>query len=388
MSKIKLIIQYQDQYCLERKSHEIDFIHVPEYFRQDAFPNISIFIALLLNGIIDEQYYATVSLREEEWEEKFNFAFDPDYLIEIKKDTFFYNLDQMRGEFPECSETIKEAFKKRPSQLILTTLEELESKDSNMPKGLLEDDIYSYQHSCITVSKELLTSLRHLNIPRTDKDVLLLYSGGKDSTLAAIRLVQMGYKVYFIHFNNGFMMDTDKPYLTWQEIFSSKEDYQFPYTFSDINIQKHFQKFFQEWEKEHGNVVCNNSIHSEIQCLSCRSAMYERAIQVALKHHFHYIAEGARISQKFMIEQLPMIQKFQELAASFGLEVLYPVLFLENDQAEINELLHHGFSSKTWESKCLIGKTAQEKTEQDNQQILNYYETVIRPKIFIKNFWP
>ena len=32
-----------------------------------------------------------------------------------------------------------------------------------------------------------------------------------------------------------------------------------------------------------------------------------------------------------------------------------------------------------WESKCLIGKEAKEKTEEDEQRIHQYYKTIIEP---------
>ena len=58
---------------------------------------------------------------------------------------------------------------------------------------------------------------------------MLLYSGGKDSTLAAYRLYNAGYNVHFIHFNNGYMCDEDKPYLTFQETFDKEKDFYFDY---------------------------------------------------------------------------------------------------------------------------------------------------------------
>ena len=59
---------------------------------------------------------------------------------------------------------------------------------------------------------------------RKNNDCLLLYSGGKDSTLAAIRLYKAGYNVHFIHFDNGHMLDQNKPYLTFLETFNKEKD--------------------------------------------------------------------------------------------------------------------------------------------------------------------
>ena len=74
-----------------------------------------------------------------------------------------------------------------------------------------------------------------------------------------------------------------------------------------------------------------------------------------------------------------MLEQFKVLASQYGIELLLPVLTLENDEIEINELLKAGFSAKSWESKCLLGKAAQEKTSKDIDEILSYYNTYIKP---------
>ena len=44
----------------------------------------------------------------------------------------------------------------------------------------------------------------------TKKEALLMYSGGLDSILSCIRLVNDGYKVYLIHFDNGSSIGTER----------------------------------------------------------------------------------------------------------------------------------------------------------------------------------
>ena len=110
-------------------------------------------------------------------------------------------------------------------------------------------------------------------------------------------------------------------------------------------------------------------------------AMYTKAIQIAKERGYKYIAEGARISQKFMLEQLPITNRLNELAESEGIKLLLPVLYVDDDQKEIEELLANGHSSKTWESKCLIGKPAKDKTAEDETTIVDYYDTFLKPAI-------
>ena len=53
-------------------------------------------------------------------------------------------------------------------------------------------------------------------------------------------------------------------------------------------------------------------------------------------------------------------------------------------EEEIKELLENGFSSKGWESKCLLGRKAKDKNLEDEQTILNYFDDVIKPNM-VKN---
>lgn len=211
-----------------------------------------------------------------------------------------------------------------------------------------------------------------------------MYSGGKDSTLAAKRLENQGYHVYFIHFDNGYMLDTDKPYLTYKYALSDFENLSFPYEFHSISIQKSFHQFFRDWKDQYGDHLEDGSLDSEIRCLACRVAMYKAALEIAIDYGFSFIAEGARTCQKFLIEQPIMIQRFKKLASMYGIEILYPVLDLEDGKEEIKELLKYGLSSKSWESKCLLGREAKEKTKEDENIILDYYESHIKPKIYVK----
>src|SRR6185436_12634393 len=52
---------------------------------------------------------------------------------------------------------------------------------------------------------ELEARLRSVVNPSVDYDVLLMYSGGKDSTYVLYRLVDMGFRVLALTFDNGFI---------------------------------------------------------------------------------------------------------------------------------------------------------------------------------------
>ena len=381
----KLLIKYKGSYICERYRNEIDFINIPMYYpNNEAFSNLSIFITLLLTNHLSEDYSSNKKLNEiewrklteEEWGELFEEYFIPDYLHQVDKDTYIYDLDEFLEENSLYKEYIEKIIKSLKFPLTIKNISELKNKEEKIE--LSEEDLYDWRYPLTTVNSNLESFISKRHQERKNNDCLLLYSGGKDSTLAAIRLYRSGYNVHFIHFDNGHMLDQDKPYLTFLETFNKDKDYYFDYSLSSVDIKDLFDEYYNEWSSK---ISYDKELDSEIRCLSCRMAMYTKVIQIAKERGYKYIAEGARISQKFMLEQLPITQRLKDLASSHGIKLLLPVLYVDDDQKEIEELLENGHSSKTWESKCLIGRPAKDKTEEDEQIIIDYYDKIIEPNV-------
>ena len=379
----KLLIKYKKSYICEQNRNEIDFIHIPKYHKDNQpFSNISIFITLLVTSHLKSDYSSDVTLHNDIWSDLFEEFFLPEYLFQVDEDIYIYDIDKLLESYPEYKNHYENALNNLPYNLIIKNKSELNNKTE---EELYDEEIpYSWNFNTTHINKELELFIKKQNIKISKNDVLLLYSGGKDSTLSAIRLYNAGYNIHFIHFDNGHMLDQDKPYLTFKKTFQDKEGFYFDYELSSVDIKKIFEEYFNKWSKEVDNSLENATLTSEIRCLSCSMAMYTKAIQIAKEKVFKYIADGARISQKFMLEQPSIINRLKELTESFGIKLLLPVLYLEDDKSEIDELLKNGYSSKTWESKCLIGRTAKEKSEEDKLLIINYYEETIKPNILKK----
>lgn len=155
METIKLVIKYKEKYICEKNRNYIDFIHVPQYYDQEPFSNISIFITLLLSNIIDNEFNAAVSLNECDWREKFETSFVPEYLYQIDDNTFIYDMDKWITDIENYKNKTNIDFpipsiSTLPERLIDTSLEK--QKDTKEE----EDEIsYSY-HAPIIINKELL----------------------------------------------------------------------------------------------------------------------------------------------------------------------------------------------------------------------------------------
>lgn len=391
MIKYQLLLKYKEKYICSKEEDEYDFIQVPNYsYAEDIsgiWQNVSVFVSLLLSGNITEKYESIIPYKHFDWETIFDLC-DFDLVQAIGENACFYDID----EFLRLNDDIRignleSTLERLSHRLAVVSLEDLENVQAKWRHYVQEmddldipEDPYHF-HYVPRVSPDLLEYLRNKHSTVTDHTALLLYSGGKDSTLAAIRLRKMGYYVDFLHFNNGQMRDADKPYLTFDRTFKKLNGYHFPYEFSDVSIQAYFMDYFSTWRNQYGNILEGGTIHSEIRCLSCRMAMYTKAFEIAKKGNYKILAEGARISQKFMLEQVPMIERIKEIGSELGLQMLFPVLDLEDDEIEKQELIHAGFSSKSWESKCLLGRTAMEKSPEDEARILEYYDNILKPKV-------
>lgn len=216
------------------------------------------------------------------------------------------------------------------------------------------------------------------------RDVLLLYSGGLDSLLSLCRLVSEGYNVYFIHFDNGSSIGIERV-SEGAKIIEKRLEGRARYlgVVSTVGIFNSFKQIENLSFSDIANKYGNASI-SQYQCLLCRSAMYERAIGIALQHNIHYIAEGARVCQKFAIEQAPMIEEYRRLVERYDIKLLTPVWDLKNDYDRLLEISDWGFDLTPYEERCFLGYPIDENHPVDKNvvnDIVRMYRDLVLPCI-------
>lgn len=212
------------------------------------------------------------------------------------------------------------------------------------------------------------------------KEVILMYSGGLDSFLSCIRLVNQGYKVYLLHFDNGSSIGTENIQIgaeRLQKMYKDNIEFlgiastaaKFIYYRELVNIEN--LNALELYEK-HGKISI-----SQYRCLLCRMTMYTYAISLAKKMNIKYIAEGARKSQLFAIEQQELINEFKNLCNKYEIELLTPVIDLDDDYQKENELLDNGFLPIANEGKCLLGyQMDRELTKEEIEDIKKFYTSI------------
>lgn len=200
-----------------------------------------------------------------------------------------------------------------------------------------------------------------------EEKVLILFSGGLDSLLATCKIIEEGYKAVLVHYDNGCMLGIHNVSETASRIIEryGKDKVEFwgigltvGYFYSLKNI--FFTKNFSELTNDYPTFV-----PQQLYCLTCRTAMYIYSILLCKQLKIKKIAEGARKSQLFAIEQEEMLEEYKKLLSSFGIELLLPVFDLKSDYEREELLLIRGIMSKVKESQCQLGTPMHEALTSD-----------------------
>lgn len=217
------------------------------------------------------------------------------------------------------------------------------------------------------------------------KKVLVLYSGGKDSILSTMLLIEKGYEVFLVHFDNSLEIGSCNVKNGFKRLEKKYGNDKVKYIgikkidgiFREL-IREFYNLKFGEITKRFGNISI-----SQFNCLSCRLSMYIEAIIICKQLGIDYVADGARNSQLFAIEQDQMLNLFISLFKEYNIDLLLPVKDLKDDFQEKNEFLIRGIIPKVREAQCLIGMPLD--TEFMDEDILNAvvktYQLLLFPKV-------
>lgn len=217
------------------------------------------------------------------------------------------------------------------------------------------------------------------------KKVLVLYSGGKDSMLSAMLLIEQGYQVYLVHYDNSLEIGCNNVKSGVKRLEKKYGNDKVKY----IGIKKTdglFREFIREFYNTKSDIITKkygNVSVSQFNCLACRLSMYVESIIICKQLGIDFVADGARISQLFAIEQDQMLDLFTKLFKSYGIDLLLPVKNLKDDFQEKNEFLIRGIIPKVSESQCLLGMPLNSNVvdEEILSAIEKIYETLLLPKI-------
>lgn len=208
------------------------------------------------------------------------------------------------------------------------------------------------------------------------KKALILFSGGKDSLLASLLLIEKGFTIYLVTYENGCGLNS-KAAITMGKRLIKKYGEDKVKIIGIKNIAPIWREFLNKYYnltpseiiKRYGEVPI-----SQFNCLSCRLAMYISSIIICRQMNINYVADGARKDQLFAIEQEPLLNKFTQLFKQYEINILFPLQDLDDNFELKNQILIRGIVPKTYEPQCLLGMPI---TASDiNDTIIKSVETV------------
>lgn len=216
------------------------------------------------------------------------------------------------------------------------------------------------------------------------KGVLVLFSGGKDSLLAAVRYLDEGYKVYLVSYDNSCGIGISNVKSTVNRLIKKygKDRIEFLGSKDISAIFRNFIEPFYNYKFDYIIEEFGAITISQFNCLACRMAMYAASIIICKQRNISIVVDGARTCQLFAIEQEEMLNRFSAFFNKYQLKIDYPVKNIENDWDLKNELLIRGIIPKTIEPQCLLGCPIK-KDNIDKElinSICNVYEKYLKDK--------
>lgn len=168
-------------------------------------------------------------------------------------------------------------------------------------------------------------------------DAALMFSGGVDSTSAALLLAKHHDLVHLLSYGNGY--GHYKIERTRHRARELQQQTGIPFRHTVTSVRELFDRFvvddldaeYQRWGS------------GFVWCLGCKLAMHTRSILYCLAHGVPLLADGSSDSTSEMVEQAPpALNRFRAFYADHGITFDNPVLGVPREES-IRSLERQGF---------------------------------------------
>lgn len=181
-----------------------------------------------------------------------------------------------------------------------------------------------------------------------------MFSGGRDSSLAACLLAQAGYLVHLLTTSAGASFGEELVEYRVAEIRSAMPKKEFPWTrvstpglFRSVALAN-IEEDFARWK-------------TNLVLLGSQMASLTEGIVTCINQGYKLLATGyVKYEQDYMEQSPEAVEKMREFCGEFGIELLTPVYDYTSADHVKYALLNFGVSTKSLESVSLFGDTFSE----------------------------
>lgn len=217
-------------------------------------------------------------------------------------------------------------------------------------------------------------------------EILLLFSGGKDSFISACREIHAGNRIVLISFNNSAVIG-EKNILHGVARLQRKYGKDRIIYAGCYNTGAIIQSLKDKWADMPWSVLGEqypNLTNTQITCLHCQTAMWIAAIAYARAKGIRQIDAGYKQSDPFCTGLSAFHQEIQALAEKHFCKINFPVL---DDRAWVEspggierdyEMARYGFLHSVYEPKCMLGRPAPPMTLEMKQDMAKYFSNDLR----------
>lgn len=178
----------------------------------------------------------------------------------------------------------------------------------------------------------------------------ILFSGGLDSSLAVCKMIEKGYRVELLHFDQGALISNNLVSIRYNELEKVYSDC--IKGINHFNISGLFRRIalvsLEEDIKKY-NV--------SLVCVGCKLAMHVQSIIFCKKYEIHCMADGSTERQSRYGEQREVALDFvKNLYNEYGISYENPVYTLEKKEIKYG-LFDRGMTIQPLEDTCLFSNT-------------------------------
>lgn len=218
------------------------------------------------------------------------------------------------------------------------------------------------------------------------KEALIHFSGGLDSFLSTMKTIEDGYRAVLINYNNGAMAGMERIHQAYERLlkrYGEDRVRMWGYGMTAGYFKALRDEFYQMMPSDMVKFMPDLTI-GQINCLTCRSAMYIFSVLVCQRENINTVVDGARRSQGFVLERDAMLDKYRQFFKDYGIELLTPVLDLETDWERDIAVMLRGMSATPNDSKCFLGVPISFESEdimlKRDQEAVDIWENNLKPK--------